>query len=84
MLAVLDEYCAAMTNAVAFTVMDQRKYSANRVENKIDAIAAALNVEIKSSNNNGQRRYNSSSHFASSSSSESDVSYSSASIDDLE
>ena len=84
MLTVLDEYCAAMTNAVAFSVLDQRKYSANRLENKIDAIASSLGVEIKSGSSNGQRRYNSSSHFANSSSSDSDVSYGSATIDDLE
>lgn len=91
LVTLLDEYCKAMTNAVAFSVMDQRKYSANRVENKINAIAASLNVDISSGNgsNNGQRRYNSNSHFGNSSNGgssdySSGVSYGSATIDDLE
>lgn len=92
-ITLLDEYCKAMTNAVAYTVMDQRKYSHGRVENKIDAIAKSLGVETNQGSGN-RRSYNNSSYFnnaggnQSSSSSNggysSNVGYGSASIEDLE
>lgn len=89
LITLLEEYVKASTNAIAFTVMDQRKYGATRAENKIDAIAQKLGVEIKS-NNGGQRQYNNKSYFNSNNSgsssypSSSNVSYGSATIDDLE
>ena len=86
-ITVLDEYIKASTNAVAFTVMDQRKYSNARTENKLDAIAAALGVDTAKSSNNGGRKYSGTSYFNnnnSSQSSSSSVGYESASIDDLE
>ena len=83
-ITVLDEYIKAATNAIAFSVMEQRKYSATRVENTINSIAAALNVETKSANGS-QKRYSSSSYFANSGSSESSsVSYGAATMDDLD
>ena len=90
LITLLDEYVKASTNAVAFTVMDQRKYSATRMDNKLDAIANKLGVEFKSGSNN-QRQYNNKSYFNSNSGnssssypSSSNVSYGSATIDDLE
>ena len=74
-----------------FTVMDQRKYSYNRMDAKIEAIAQSLGVDIPKA---GQRRngFSNSSYFNSAggtSSSESGgyssgVSYGSASIEDIE
>ena len=83
MVTVLDEYIKAATNAIAFTVMDQRKYSASRVENTINSIASALNVEVKSNSSSG-KRFNSSSYFNNSSSETSNVSYGAATMDDLD
>lgn len=88
-ITLLDEYCKAVTNAIAFTVMDQRKYSAARVENKINAIASSLGVEITGGNNGGQRSYsnsyfNNSSNITGGSNSNDNVSYGSATIEDLE
>lgn len=87
LITLLDEYCKAVTNAVAFTVLDQRKYSATRVENKIDAIAASLGVEIaKTGNGNNQRKYNTTFFNNGNQSSDSTVNtqYTQATIDDLE
>lgn len=91
LITLLDEYVKASTNAVAFTVMDQRKYSYNRMDAKIEAIAQSLGVDIPKA---GQRRngFSNSSYFNSAggtSSSESGgyssgVSYGSASIEDIE
>ena len=90
-ITVLDEYVKASTNAVAFSVMDQRKYSFARLDNKIEAIAASLGVDISKSSNNSRGRYNSSSYFNNNSNSDNgnsysagSVGYSTASIDDLE
>lgn len=86
-ITVLDEYIKAATYAVSFTVMDQRQYSATRMENKIDAIAANLGVEMPKAGS-GQRRYSNSSYFNNNSnannSNDNSVSYGSATIDDLE
>ena len=91
-ITVLDEYVKASTNAVAFTVMDQRKYSFARMDNKIEAIAASLGVDLAKSSGGSRGRYNSSSYFNNNSNSDNgssnyssgSVGYSSASIDDLE
>ena len=88
-ITLLDEYIKAATYAVAFTVMDQRKYSVNRIDNKLDAIAASLGVETAKSGNTQRGRYNSSSYFNNSNASSSDnissnVAYGSATLDDLE
>ena len=91
-ITVLDEYVKASTNAVAFTVMDQRKYSFARMDNKIEAIAASLGVDLAKSSSGSRGRYNSSSYFNNNSNSDNgssnyssgSVGYSSASIDDLE
>jgi len=88
-ITVLEEYYKAITNAVAFTVMDQRKFSAARTENKIDSIAAALGVETNRSSG-GQRRYNNNSYFngnnggSNNSSYSSGVAYGTASLEDIE
>lgn len=92
-VTVLEEYYKAVTNAVAFTVMDQRKFGANRTDTKLDAIAAALGVETNRSSG-GQRRFNNNSYFngnnngssnnGASGSYSSGVAYGSASLDDIE
>lgn len=86
LITLLDEYTKAVTNAVAFTVLDQRKFSFSRVENKIDAIASSLGVEISKSSGSGQRKYNSSyfNNSGQNSSYPSNANFESATIDDLE
>ena len=93
-ITLLDEYCKAVTNAVAFTVMEQRKYSAARIENKIEALAAGLNIDLPKGGASQQRKYNGTSYFdqnngrngvsAQNSGYAGNVSYGSASLDDLE
>lgn len=89
LITLLDEYVKASTNAVAFTVMDQRKYSVARMEGKLDAIAQSMGVELPKGGNT-QKRYNNNSYFNNNSggnggySSQSGVSYGAATIDDLE
>jgi len=90
LITILDEYSKAATNAVAFTVMDQHKYPASRIESKIEAIASSLGVELPKGG--GQRRsYSNTSYFSNANGNQSggggyssDVGYGSASIDDLE
>lgn len=90
LVTLLEEYCKAATNAIAFTIMDQRKFATARTESKIDSIAAALGVETNRSSS-GQRRYNNNSYFngnnngsSNNSSYSSGVAYGSASIEDIE
>ena len=90
-ITVLDEYVKASTNAVAFSLMDQRRFSYDRMDRKIDSIAAALGVDTAKSyaNGGGQKK---SSFFNQSNSNggstgtnySSGVSYGTATIDDLE
>ena len=83
-ITVLDQYINAVTNAVAFTVMDQRKYSLNRVEGKIEAIADKLGVEVQKnavSYQKQQPRYNSNSYFANNGSDNSSASSSPSNYD---
>lgn len=86
MITLLDQYVLASTNAIAFSVRDNSKFYDNRVESKIDAIAANLGVELPKS---GQQKksFNNNSYFNNNSNTSnysSNVSYGSASIDDLE
>ena len=90
-ITVLDEFVKASTNAIAFSVMDQRKYSQSRVEDKINSICSSLGIEVaRSQSNTRGGSYNRS--FFNSNASEggnsgytaNSVSYGSASIDDLE
>ena len=86
MITLLEEYVKASTNAIAFSVMDQRKYSATRVESKIDAIAASLGVDLPKGGAN-KKSYSNNTYFNNASNSganSSNVSYGSASIEDLE
>ena len=62
MLTVLDEYVKASTYAVAFTVMDQRRFSADRVEKKVDAISQALGIETAKTYSSGGK-YQKNSYF---------------------
>lgn len=85
LVTLLDEYCKAVTNAVAFTVMDQRKFSFSRMENKIESIANSLGVETPISGGNGNGSYNSS-YFNNRSNltSANPAGFEGATIDDLE
>lgn len=89
LITLLDEYIKASTNAIAFTVVDQQKYSLSRMEDKINAIAANLGVELPNKGGN-KRRYNGNTFFNNSNSSNSgggyssNINYGSATIDDLE
>ena len=90
-ITVLDEFVKASTNAIAFSVMDQRKYSQSRVEDKINQICASLCIETARAQSNGRGGSYNRSFFNSSASdngnsgySANSVSYGSASIDDLE
>jgi len=90
-ITVLDEFVKASTNAIAFSVMDQRKYSQSRVEDKINQICASLGIETARAQSNGRGGSYNRSFFNSSASdngnsgySANSVSYGSASIDDLE
>lgn len=87
LVTLLDEYTKAVTNAVAFTVLDQRKYSFTRLENKVEAIANSLGVEMPKSGGSQQRTYNNTFFNKNNSNNNggysSDTSYSSATIDDL-
>ena len=89
MITVLEEYIKASTNAIAFTVRDQSKFTDNRTFNTLNAIAEKLGVELRSGSN-GAKRFNNSSYFNSNSnnnsgySSPSAVAYGTATIDDLE
>lgn len=85
LITILDEYVKASTNAVAFSVMSQRQFSAVRMENKLDAIANSLGVDIGAKSNSG--RYSKSSYFDKSNSSSGGASSNTttyASIDDIE
>lgn len=53
MVRVLESYTKAMTNAVAYSVVDQFKWIENRIHRKLDAICTNLGVNFKSSGNNG-------------------------------
>lgn len=92
-ISLLNEYCAASTNAVAHTVASQLKYHVNRLDTKADSILNALGVSTPSNNGNGgQRRYNNTSFFNNSNGSSGNnyssngggVVYESASMDELD
>lgn len=86
LLTVLDEYIKASTNAVAFSVMNQRNYSFNKLSNSVEAIAASLGVNTNTSASMNKR----SSYFTSNprsesySSNEYNTGYGEATIDDLD
>lgn len=87
LVVLLDEFCKAMTNATAFTVLDQRQYSYYKMDTKIEAIASSLGVDIPKGN--PQKKFNSDSYFRNNSNegtsfSNNDVGYGTATIDDLE
>lgn len=94
MLTVLDEFAKASTNAVAFTVMDQRRFSFDRMDKKVDAIAQALGVETAKSYTSGSKgarnsyfnnlANGNSTGSTGSSNFSSGVSYGSATMEDLE
>lgn len=86
LITVLDEYVKASTNATAFSVANQQVYPLNRIDNKVEAIAQSLGVELRSGNGN-QHKYNNSTFFNKNSQSKSEgsnVSYGLATLDDLD
>ena len=88
MITVLDEYIKASTNAIAFTVRDQSKFTETRTFNTLNSIAEKLGIEVRTGGSNKQR-FNNNSYFNSASnnggySSPSGVAYGTATIDDLE
>lgn len=90
-ITVLEEYIKASTNAIAFTVMDQRKYSSSRIENKIESLAAGLGIDISSNSGSNRARYSGTSYFNNTNSTNTENSYNStssnyasATIDDLD
>lgn len=56
LLALLDNYVAAITNAIAYTVVDQLDYRMNQTDDMIKSCAASLGVEV--SNNRGTYKPN--------------------------
>lgn len=46
LLALLDNYVAAVTNAIAYTVVDQLDYRMNRTDDMIKSCASALGVNL--------------------------------------
>ena len=52
LLVLLDNYVAAITNAVAYTVVDQLDYRMNRTDDMIKECASALGVSVKSGDGN--------------------------------
>lgn len=48
MLVLLENYIAAITNAIAYTVMDQMDYRLNRTDDMIKGCASALGVDVTS------------------------------------
>lgn len=90
-ITVLNQYIDASVNAMAFSVLDQSKYSNARLDNKIQAIASSLGVDLK---NNGRSsttgKFTNSAYFSNSKSSSDDKppfdmdTYDVATIDDLE
>lgn len=88
LVTVLDQYIQHSTKAAAFFVHEQGNYGAYRMENKIDAIAASLGVEIPKAG--GRKPYSNNSYFNNNNSTNnssgysSGVSYGAATIDDLE
>lgn len=83
-ITLLDEFCKASTAAIAFSVMDQHKYSTSRIENKIDTIANGLGIEIKGNTNSNRRFENVSNLKNSGESYSNNTTYQVGTIDDLE
>lgn len=53
LLVLLDNYVNAVTNAVAYTVVDQLDYRMNRTDSMIKECASALGVSLKNGGSNG-------------------------------
>lgn len=86
LLTVLDEYIKAATNATAFSIMNQRSYSFNKLNASVEAIAASLGVNTTPASTNTRR----SSYFANNPRSENNPTsnfsnqYTEGTMDDLE
>lgn len=84
LVTLLEEYYKAMTNAVAYSVIDQMKFNQGRTDNKLNAIAEKLGVELPG----GRKSFSSSSSFfnsaANNSAGNNSINYPQATLDDLE
>jgi hypothetical protein len=86
LLCLLHEYYTAMTNAVAYTVIDQNKYDVSRVNTKLELIGEKLGVTF-SGGRKGSGSGSSASYFNNKSGNSGQTaspSYSQASIEDIE
>lgn len=83
MLTMLDEYCAAMTYMVAYSVMDANKYNDDRIMKRLNACAEKLGVEINRSSSSGSK-FSSASNFFNNAGTNSHESYTSATLDDID
>lgn len=90
LLILLDEYVKASTKAQAFAVRAEQVFTTNRVEDKINAIAQSLGVEIAKGGSSSGKRFDNTSFFRNAGNSNSDsysgasISYGSATMEDLE
>lgn len=89
LLTLLEQYYLAMTNATAYTVIDQMKYDQGRTAGKLNKIMDKLGIQSEYNGNRGS--YNSNSYFnnpnngmAKSNTESSPLNYSPASMDDIE
>lgn len=53
---VLNEYYKAMTNAVAYTVIDRSKYDTSRINTKLDSICENLGIDYRDGKANYSRK----------------------------
>lgn len=92
MIILLDEFVKAMTNAIAYSVVDRTQFTDNKIENKLNAIMDKLGIE-QSSGYGNRRTYSNNSYFnqaaqqqkaSGSSAPSAPASYGSATLDDLE
>lgn len=56
LLGLLDNYVAAITNAIAYTVADQMDYRLNRTDDMIKSCASALGVDVSGAKPQSTRR----------------------------
>lgn len=86
MILMCEEYCKAMTYAVAHTVRDNMRYDVDRIKNNLSSIAEKLGVETNRTSSRGSS-YNSSTNFfnnAGSNGYSSSESYTPATLDDID
>lgn len=88
-LVVLEEYYKAMTNMVAYSIIDTTKYTTDRIQNTLKSLADKMGVEVSRSGSGKSSNYSSATNFfnnagSSGYSNESNGSYPSATLDDID